>query len=544
MAECQRMTEDGAFMKILKADYSRQKWQPLVVMSVDAANCYDRVNHVILALMLHAMGIPIGPILAMLLTIQQMKYYLRTGFGESKSYMGGGNTKRPMHGMRQGNRASPACWSLVSAVIAKIELRSEVMGCLFVDDTNLFALDEAIGLDDALWTEAQCALDGWGHKLNATGGALKPSKCYMYWLGYEWKDDGTWVYQTSANGHDALTVPTSAGREPINLCSPHTPKEMLGVVTSPDGNSNGHFTKIVEKLDKWVLRMTVGGLPAQVVWTSYFQQLWPGLQYGIGTLPTTLSEATSLLDTYHRRMLPMLGVNCNIRKGWQTLHPGFLGVGLYDFTVEMVIEKLNLFFQHYGSLTDAGITLWACLENLQVECGYAGNPFNHPYQQVGPYTTHSWVKSLWECIDHYHLRLTLSYPTLTLPRERDKLLTTLFLHDGNWVDQFPSLNRCRIYCLALFLSDVVTVDRRHIHPSALTDPVQRQEFLSKYTFPQTSPTQDDWDVWKEFWTEFTGPRYTLRMHLGPWTHSNHRVYAWQAHPIAAYLRYQEEDAVQ
>jgi hypothetical protein len=87
MAERQCTVEDCVFQKIRMHDYARLRRSAYSVVSADAANCYDRVNHIILALLLWALGMPHGPIAAMLLTIASMKYYLRTGFGESKDYI-------------------------------------------------------------------------------------------------------------------------------------------------------------------------------------------------------------------------------------------------------------------------------------------------------------------------------------------------------------------------------------------------------------------------------------------------------------------------
>jgi hypothetical protein len=81
-ADKQKTAEDGIFMKVLKHNISCLKRAPLAQLSVDAANCYDRVHHLILGTMLLAVGVPIRPIIAMLYTIQSMKYFLRTGFGE------------------------------------------------------------------------------------------------------------------------------------------------------------------------------------------------------------------------------------------------------------------------------------------------------------------------------------------------------------------------------------------------------------------------------------------------------------------------------
>jgi hypothetical protein len=42
--------EDAKFVKTLIADLSRQARHPMMVVSADAAFCYDRVNHIIMSL--------------------------------------------------------------------------------------------------------------------------------------------------------------------------------------------------------------------------------------------------------------------------------------------------------------------------------------------------------------------------------------------------------------------------------------------------------------------------------------------------------------
>ena len=49
-ADKQSTADDGSFDKILESDISRQKKLPLCIISADAANCYDRVHHTIIAL--------------------------------------------------------------------------------------------------------------------------------------------------------------------------------------------------------------------------------------------------------------------------------------------------------------------------------------------------------------------------------------------------------------------------------------------------------------------------------------------------------------
>ena len=91
----------------------------------------------------------------MLGSIQQMKFYLRTGFGKSKEYMTAllGSI---IQGLCQGNAHAPAGWSLISAVLINVYksfgqgahfttpiLRKEhsTAGVLYVDDVDLFSMN-------------------------------------------------------------------------------------------------------------------------------------------------------------------------------------------------------------------------------------------------------------------------------------------------------------------------------------------------------------------------------------------------------------------
>jgi hypothetical protein len=110
--------EDAKFGKILMADLSRQARQPMTVVSADAAYCYDRVNHVIMLLVWLALtngNIP--AIVLMLICLQTMKYFQRTGFGESKTFFGEKGIRLYMMGLEQGNRAALPSWIQLSRVL-------------------------------------------------------------------------------------------------------------------------------------------------------------------------------------------------------------------------------------------------------------------------------------------------------------------------------------------------------------------------------------------------------------------------------------------
>ena len=63
-----------------------------------------------------AFGVPISAVETMLSTIENMKFFLRTGFGDSRSFAGGGISVKTQW-LAQGNGASPAGWGVISICI-------------------------------------------------------------------------------------------------------------------------------------------------------------------------------------------------------------------------------------------------------------------------------------------------------------------------------------------------------------------------------------------------------------------------------------------
>ena len=103
-----------------------------------------------------AQGWQVDPkaIVAMLITIQGMKFFLRTAFGDSSTHFGG-RSDLPFQGRCQGNKGAPALWLVVSVCLIrlmhKLGMIAQLMasmtaatvtlaGFLFVDDTDLISL--------------------------------------------------------------------------------------------------------------------------------------------------------------------------------------------------------------------------------------------------------------------------------------------------------------------------------------------------------------------------------------------------------------------
>jgi hypothetical protein len=151
-----RLADDSTLSKVLFYDIVRQLRRPAGLASVDADNCYDRIVHPMASMVFQAFDVPTPAIESMLTTIQNMKIFLRTGYGNPEGYAGGdqNNSEDPIktQGMCQGNGASPTAWTVTSIPMIAVhkrkghgahltakmlEITGHLVGGLFVDDTDL-----------------------------------------------------------------------------------------------------------------------------------------------------------------------------------------------------------------------------------------------------------------------------------------------------------------------------------------------------------------------------------------------------------------------
>ena len=221
-----RMADDGTLSKTLFCDLVRQARAPAAIASVDASNCYDRIAHTIASLVFQAFGVPATGVESMLGAIENMKFFLRTGFGDSTSFAGGGISIKTQ-GMCQGNGAAPAGWAVISICIlnahgrkghgAKFicpvtKLQKHLSAILYVDDTDIIHIDltrnETV---DEVHRYIQESVDSWGNLLIATGGALQPAKCFYSIISFE-GDRGAWRYASNESKAElGIRVPLPGG---------------------------------------------------------------------------------------------------------------------------------------------------------------------------------------------------------------------------------------------------------------------------------------------------------------------------------------------
>ena len=82
------MEDDGNLAKVLYYDIVRQLRVSARIISVGYSNFYDSIDHTIVSLFFQAFGVPEKAIETMLTAIEDMKYFLRTAYGDFKKICG------------------------------------------------------------------------------------------------------------------------------------------------------------------------------------------------------------------------------------------------------------------------------------------------------------------------------------------------------------------------------------------------------------------------------------------------------------------------
>ncbi len=153
-----------------------------------------------------AFDVPSTAVEAMLTTIQEMKFFLCTEFGNSMEFASS-KFEIKTQGLCQGNWASPVGWAVVSICIINAhkkrengahficpltQLRSHIAGVIYVNNTDLihFRTDVSESREDTFY-ELQEAIVNWGKLLLPSGGALKLAKCFFHLISFKFKTDGT-----------------------------------------------------------------------------------------------------------------------------------------------------------------------------------------------------------------------------------------------------------------------------------------------------------------------------------------------------------------
>jgi hypothetical protein len=339
-------------------------------------------------LVFQAFRVPVTAVESMLGTIENMKFFLRTGFGNLTSFAGGGISIQTQ-GMCQGNGASPAGWAVMSICILNAhgkkghgtkficpvtKLEKHLSAILYVDNMDILHIDltqnERV---NEVHKRIQESVNSWGNLLIATGGALQPAKCFYSIISFKW-DNSAWRYASNeSNTELGVSVPLlGGGSAGIGHKSVSHAKKTLGAMTSPNGNCCAAIRMIQDKAQQWVNNVRNGNLHRHNVWFLLMFQLCPQIVYGLCSSTATFDELSNALRRQYYQILPLGGAVRTATTA--SIDSGFYGVGLPHLGVEALVAMSNKLLMHYGCNTATGCFMRASHSMFLLELGISLQP--------------------------------------------------------------------------------------------------------------------------------------------------------------------------
>ncbi len=406
-----KMANNGTLCKMLFYHITRQARVLAAIASVDASNCYNRIVHAISSMIFQTFGVPTTAIESMLGAIENMIFFLLIGFGDLKTFVGGGISIK-MQGLCQGNGALPAGWAVISICIlnahrkkghgAKFlcpitKLKHHLSAILYMDNTDLLHIDltKDERVED-LHIAIQESVNSWGNLLIATKGVLQPSKCFYSIVSFKWTN-GEWSYaENNIRREYGITVPLPGGRKAAisHKSVPHAEKT-LGAMASPDGDSISSICMMQDKAQQWINDVRGSHLHCRNVWFLLKVQFWLRVGYGLCSSMASFQDLERALHKQYYQILPLGGIVRTTPVESRMIDAGFFGIGLPHLGVKALISMTNKLLMHYGRKTETGQLMKTSSSLLFAELGLSFTPLQESYSRYGFLVTHSWVKMLW-----------------------------------------------------------------------------------------------------------------------------------------------------
>ncbi len=531
--------------KRLTFDILRQKKQRGALCSTDAMSCYDRITHLAASLALQRTGAPKNTVHCMLDTIQHLKHYIRTTYGDSVQYFQADDgTGNPIHGIGQGNGAGPTIWALVSTPIFDamrrrgygVFLQSAISGELiqfvgyaFVDDTDLAVTDPSVNYDEEtsdIFDIIQESVRFWEGYIRCSGGAIRPDKSHWYLIDFEWKQ-GQWSYKQPQASDPPLVVRDSEGKDSvIERIPPNEGRRTVGVRLAIDGNNKDEKEYLASAAKTWCERVKSSRLPRSLVGMSFTTGIMRKLQFSLPATTFSKLECDELMSPLLDTALPCIGVNRHFPRALCFAPKALHGLAVPHLWVEQGIYHLQRVVECTALKSDiTGRLIRQSLEQMHLEVGTESCPFSQPHGIWRSLATESWVTCVWDFTEENAIGVSSGSPAVPMLKSADRTMMEAFVQSGIKDPRvLGSLNRCRLFLRAARVSDVLTVCGNYIKQDLWDRMPAEVSSTNNFDWPrQGLPSKEDWQRWQDALQQvfsFRGPILKIQGGYGGfWTNS-------------------------
>ena len=259
-----------------------------------------------------------------------------------------------------------------------------------------------------------------------------------------------------------------------------------------------------------------------MVWTSFITGVMKKLCYPLPATTFTYEECYDIMSPLLFAALPYIGVNRNAPRVMVHAPHTMQGWAVPNFYVEQGLGHLQRFVETTMRTVDiTGHLFKVTVEQMVLEVGTAGCPFDKPHEIWRPLATKCLVTHMWDFAERYKIQLVSATTDIPLLRHGDGMLMDFFIGQRVRAPQLlKSINRCRLYLQVARLSDLISCCGQYIRREMWEGEKLPRRNVATYDWPrQGQPTSQDWQHWRDTLTTSFGlqlPSLAVARRLQRW----------------------------
>ena len=531
-----KRSTDPVFTEILQQEVARMSNLPFIQINYDAQACYDRIIPEVAFQISRKYGVSPDVIDVVRNTMSHSKFFIKLGSTVTQSYYSN-TSENTMFGTGQGSGCSPHIWTMISSELFHLysqdssgyrisspfeDSTHEIHITAYVDDVNTHHSVLPTQTLNNLLAQANRAAQQWSNILHISGGKLSDSKCNYYVTS--WEASTTGRTKVINKTYPPLEINDNEGSKITihnrNTVESHKSLGYLQSMSLPLQHQHNNFKEILKFLSKTLQSSSLDYKETRIMYHTIFT---PKLQYisQLSSLPH--NQLLQCIKQNNLLTLRHMGYSSSTPKNVYMGHKTFGGLELIDPYVlqgaHNLIHLTRCFNTQQANSTPVKFAyLWWRFKDGRSIC-----PMKHTHTNES-ITESLWFPELSRFLYQYNINVKFEITFPPTLRQQDAYIMDIVHNTIPTKKEISNINQCRIYLHALTLSDITTVDGKHLEDSCYHHKIAKTISLVSYIPMVSKPNKSIWHYWSKFLDTLTYPcSRRLKIPLGDWVCSSNHI---------------------
>ena len=184
---------------------------------------------------------------------------------------------------------------------------------LYVDDSdNLITVIQKDESTSSIFKRSQKAATAYQSVVHQTGGAVRPDKCRLCSIQFQWKKD-KWSYLKNHKTDTLQIMDINHIAQPIQQLSVDQGWKDLGILLSDEGNWNDHTKYLIDvKIIPWNNTISTLYLHKHDIYHAAATSIFKTVDYSLTATSVTTKQCHQINVQLHKKCIPKIGVDVHL----------------------------------------------------------------------------------------------------------------------------------------------------------------------------------------------------------------------------------------